>query len=210
MTQVKICGLSTAETMQAALDAGADFIGLNFYPKSPRYVSIEQAARLANQARGKTKIVALFVDADDMLLKVITASVRPDYLQAHGSETPERIAEIGKFFGVPVIKVIKVKEAADVTKANAFKDVADLILFDAKAPEELLPGGNGLSFDWNLLKGKGGLFMLSGGLNPDNVAEAIRLTRAPIVDVSSGVESLPGKKDISLIRKFIERAKSAR
>ena len=210
MTQVKICGLSTAETMQAALDAGAEMVGLNFFPKSPRYVSFEQAARLADQARGKTKIVALFVDASDGLLKSIVNATRPDYLQAHGSETPERIAEISKLFGVPVIKVIKVKEAADVAQAKAFKDVADLILFDAKAPEELLPGGNGLSFDWNLLKGKDEMFMLSGGLTPDNVAEAIRLTRAPIVDVSSGVETLPGKKDIALIRKFIERAKSAR
>ncbi|MEO9167923.1 MAG: phosphoribosylanthranilate isomerase [Aestuariivirga sp.] len=210
MTQVKICGLSTAETMQAALDAGADMVGLVFYPRSPRNVSLAQASALAAQARGRAKIVTLVVDADDALLKSIVNAVRPDYLQLHGSETPERVAEISKLFAVPVIKVIKVKEAADVAKAKAFNDVADLILFDAKAPEELLPGGNGLSFDWNLLKGKGGLFMLSGGLTPDNVAEAIRLTRAPIVDVSSGVESLPGKKDISLIRKFIEQAKSAR
>ena len=210
MTQVKICGLSTAETMQAALDAGAEMVGLNFYPKSPRYVTPEKAAKLAAQARGRTKIVVLVVDADDALIKSIVSAVGPDYIQVHGSETPARVAEIAQTFGLPVIKVIKVKEASDVASAKAYKDVADLILFDAKAPEELLPGGNGLSFDWNLLKGKGGLFILSGGLNPDNVAEAIRLTRAPIVDVSSGVESLPGKKDISLIRKFIERAKSAR
>ena len=210
MTQVKICGLSTAETMQAALDAGAEMVGLNFYPKSPRYVTPEKAAKLAAQARGRTKIVVLVVDADDALIKSIVSAVGPDYIQVHGSETPARVAEIAQTFGLPVIKVIKVKEASDVASAKAYKDVADLILFDAKAPEELLPGGNGLSFDWNLLKGKGGLFMLSGGLTPDNVAEAIRLTRAPIVDVSSGVESLPGKKDISLIRKFIERAKSAR
>ena len=210
MTQVKICGLSTAETMQAALDAGAEMVGLNFYPKSPRYVTPEKAAKLAAQARGRTKIVVLVVDADDALIKSIVSAVGPDYIQVHGSETPARVAEIAQTFGLPVIKVIKVKEASDVASAKAYKDVAELILFDAKAPEELLPGGNGLSFDWNLLKGKDGLFMLSGGLNPDNVAEAIRLTRAPIVDVSSGVESLPGKKDISLIRKFIERAKSAR
>jgi phosphoribosylanthranilate isomerase len=210
MTQVKICGLSTAETMQAALDAGAEMVGLNFYPKSPRYVTPEKAAKLAAQARGRTKIVVLVVDADDALIKSIVSAVGPDYIQVHGSETPARVAEIAQTFGLPVIKVIKVKEASDVASAKAYKDVADLILFDAKAPEELLPGGNGLSFDWNLLKGKGGLFMLSGGLTPDNVAEAIRLTRAPIVDVSSGVESLPGKKDISLIRKFIEQAKSAR
>ena len=210
MTQVKICGLSTQETMQATLDFGAAMVGLNFFQKSPRYVSFEQAARLADQARGKSKIVGLFVDADDALLKAINAAVRPDYFQAHGSETPERVAEIRKLFGVPVIKVIKVKEAADVASAKAFKHAAELILFEAKAPEDLLPGGNGHSFDWNLLKGKDGQFMLAGGLTPDNVAQAVRLTRAPIVDVSSGVETLPGQKDIYLIRKFIEQAKSAR
>ena len=210
MTQVKICGLSTQETMQATLDFGAEMVGLNFFPKSPRCVSFEQAARLADQARGKSKIVCLFVDADDALLKAINAAVRPDYFQAHGSETPERLAEISKLFGIPVIKVIKVKEAADVASAKAFKHAAELILFEAKAPEDLLPGGNGYSFDWNLLKGKDGQFMLAGGLTPDNVAQAVRLTRAPIVDVSSGVETLPGQKDIYLIRKFIEQAKSAR
>ena len=210
MTQVKICGLSTPETMQATIDFGAEMVGLNFYPKSPRYVSFEQAARLADQARGKTKIVALFVDANDALLKSITSAGRPDYLQAHGSETPERIAEIAKLFAIPVIKVVKVKEAADVASAKAYKEAAALILFEAKAPEDLLPGGNGHAFDWNLLKGKDGQFILAGGLNPENVAQAIRMTRAPIVDVSSGVENLPGQKDIHLIRKFIEQAKSAR
>lgn len=210
MTTVKICGLCTQETMAAALDAGADMIGLVFYPRSPRNVSLEQAVPLAAQARGRAKIVVLTVDADDALLKSIVNAVRPDYIQVHGSETPERVAEIGRNFGLPMIKAIKVKEASDVTSAKAFKDVASLILFDAKAPEDLLPGGNGLSFDWNLLKGKDGQFMLSGGLNPDNVAHAIRLTKAPIVDVSSGVETTPGNKDISLIRKFIEQAKAAR
>ena len=210
MTKVKICGLSTTVTMQTALDAGADMVGLVFYPKSPRNVSLEQAAALAAQARGQAKVVALVVDADDALLKSIVNAVKPDYVQAHGSETPERVAEITRLFGVSVIKAIKVKEAPDVASAKAYMDVAALILFDAKAPEDLLPGGNGLSFDWNLLKGKDGLFMLSGGLTPDNVVGAIRLTRAPIVDVSSGVETLPGQKDIHLIRKFIEAAKSAR
>ena len=210
MTQVKICGLSTPETMQATLDYGAEMVGLNFFAKSPRFVSFEQAARLADQARGKSKIVSLFVDADDALLKAINSAVRPDYFQAHGNETPERVAEIAKLFGVPVIKVIKVKEASDVAAAQRYKHAAELILFEAKAPEDLLPGGNGHSFDWNLLKGKDGQFMLAGGLTPDNVAEAIRLSRAPIVDVSSGVETLPGQKDIYLIRKFIEAAKATR
>lgn len=210
MTRVKICGLSTPDTMQAALDAGADMVGLVFYAKSPRNVSLEQAAALAAQARGRAKIVVLVVDADDGLLGSIVSAVRPDYFQAHGGETPARIGETMRLFGVPVIKAIKVRDAPDVAAAHAFRDVAELILFDAKAPADLLPGGNGLSFDWNLLKGKDGLFMLSGGLNPENVAEAIKLTRAPLVDVSSGVETTPGKKDITLIRKFIERAKSAR
>jgi phosphoribosylanthranilate isomerase len=210
MTQVKICGLSTAETMQSALDAGADFVGLMFYPKSPRNVSLELAAKLATQAKGRAKIVAVVVDADDALLKSIVNYVKPDYIQAHGSEPPQRIEEIKNQWGVRLIKVIKVKDAADVALAKDFRDVADLIMFDPKAPEDTLPGGNGLSFDWNLLKGKDGQFMLAGGLNPNNVAAAIHLTNAPIVDVSSGVESAPGIKDLGLIRKFIEQVKAAR
>jgi len=208
-TRVKICGLSTADTMQAALDAGADFVGLMFYPKSPRNVSLEQAAPLATQARGRAKIVAVVVDADDALLKSIMNYAKPDYIQAHGSETPHRIEEIKNQTGARVIKVIKVKDADDLALAKDYRDLADLIMFDPKAAEDALPGGNGLSFDWNWLKGKDGLFMLAGGLTPENVARAIALTRAPIVDVSSGVETTPGKKDIALIRKFIERAKSA-
>ena len=210
MTKVKICGLSTPETMQAALDAGADMVGLVFYPKSPRNVSLDQAAALAQQARSRAKIVTLIVDADDALIRSIVNSAQPDYLQAHGCETPQRLAEITRLFGVTVIKAIKVKEASDVAAAKAYKDAAEMILYDAKAPDDLLPGGNGLSFDRNLLKGKDGQFILSGGLTPDNVTQAIRLTHAPIVDVSSGVENLPGNKDIHLIRKFIEAAKAAR
>jgi len=210
MTKVKICGLSTAETMRAALDAGADFVGLMFYPKSPRNVSLEMAAALSAQAKGRAKIVAVVVDADDALLKSIMNYAKPNYIQAHGSETPQRIEEIKNQTGARVIKVIKVKDAGDVALAKNYRDVADLIMFDPKAAEDALPGGNGLSFDWNLLKGKDGQFLLAGGLNPENVAEAIRQTRAPIVDVSSGVETTPGKKDISLIRKFIEAAKAAR
>ena len=210
MTKAKICGLSTQETMEAALNAGGDMVGLVFYPRSPRHVSLEQAKALAAQARGRAQVVVLTVDADDTLIRSISSAVRPDYLQAHGSETPERVATITRDFGLPVIKAIKVKEASDVASAKAYRDVAAFPLYDAKAPEDLLPGGNGLSFDWNLLKGKDGQFMLSGGLTPDNVAEAIALTRAPIVDVSSGVETTPGKKDVFLIRKFIEAAKAAR
>jgi phosphoribosylanthranilate isomerase len=209
MTQVKICGLSTVETMQAALDAGADFVGLMFYPKSPRNVSLELAAKLATIAKGRATIVAVVVDADDALLKSIMSYAKPDYIQAHGSETPQRIEEIKNKCGVRVIKVIKVKDAADIELTKDFRDVADLIMFDPKAPKDTLPGGNGLSFDWNLLNGKDYQFMLAGGLNPDNVTQAIKITQAPIVDVSSGVESSPGVKDAQLIAKFIKAAKSA-
>jgi phosphoribosylanthranilate isomerase len=211
--EVKICGLSTPETVDAAIAAGADLIGLVFFPKSPRNVSLEQAAALAARARGKARIVALVVDADDTLLKSIAADVKPDVFQAHGSETPERIAEIERLTGKPVIKAIRVKDASDIAAASAFSPVASLILYDAKAPETLgssLPGGNGHAFDWALLDGgRRPAFMLAGGLTPENVAEAIRITGAPVVDVSSGVESAPGVKDVHLIRKFIEAAKSA-
>ena len=212
--EVKICGLSTPETVDAAIAAGADLVGFVFYPKSPRNVSIEQAADLASRARGKARVVALVVDADDALLAAINCGVDPDLFQAHGSESPERIAAMTALTGKPVIKAIRVKDATDIAAAEAFTRVASLILYDAKAPETLkgaLPGGNGLSFDWTLLGDRPApAFMLSGGLNPDNVADGIRMTGAPVVDVSSGVESSPGIKDVHLIRKFIEAAKSAR
>jgi phosphoribosylanthranilate isomerase len=210
MALVKICGLSEPITMMAALDAGADMVGLVFFAKSPRNVNVEQAAALAKMAKGKAAVVALVVDADDKLLELITKRVRPDYFQAHGNETPNRVSEIAKLTGVKLIKAIAVREAADVAKSESYLGKADLVLFDAKAPDTLkdaLPGGNGISFDWTLLQGIKGQFMLSGGLSPENVAEAIATTAAPIVDVSSGVETAPGIKDASLIRKFIEQAK---
>jgi phosphoribosylanthranilate isomerase len=212
--EVKICGLSTPETVEAALAAGAAMVGFNFFPKSPRSVSVSKAAELAQLARGRARIVAVAVDADDALIASIENAVAPDLYQAHGSESPERIAQIGKATGKPVMKAIKVKDVADIALARTFDGKAALILYDAKAPETLkdaLPGGNGVPFDWSLLGGSGnsGLFVLSGGLTPDNVANAIRITGAPIVDVASGVESAPGIKDIGLIRKFIEAAKSA-
>lgn len=212
MTQVKICGLSTLATLDHAIKCGADMVGLVFYPPSPRNVSMAQAVMLANAARGRVKIVALVVDAEDDLIKNIARRVRPDFFQAHGSETPERVAEIRSFSGIDVIKAIKVSDAVDVTAAQSFADQAEMILFDAKAPASLegaLPGGNGLSFDWSLLAGQSG-YMLSGGLDPSNVADAIKATGAEWVDVSSGVESSSGIKDKSLIAKFIEAARSAR
>jgi phosphoribosylanthranilate isomerase len=208
MAEVKICGLSTPETMQAALDQGADMVGLVFFAKSPRNVSVAQAKILADQARGKAAIVALVVDADDAQLQTIVAELHPDFFQAHGSETPERIAEIHALTATPIIKAIKVETASDVASAKAY-EAAVLILYDAKAPKGSLPGGNGLSFDWTLMDGVTPPYMLSGGLDADNVAQAITLTRAPIVDVSSGVESSPGVKDAQLIAKFIKAAKSA-
>ncbi len=212
--EVKICGLSTPETVDAAIAAGADLIGLVFFPRSPRNVTLDQAAALAARARGKAKIVALVVDADDAALAAIVETVRPDIIQAHGSETPERVAEIRRLTGLPVIKAIKVKDHSDIAAAADYSGVASLILYDAKAPEALgssLPGGNGHAFDWALLEtDRRPAFMLAGGLTPENVAEAIRITGAPVVDVSSGVESAPGVKDIHLIRKFIEAAKPAR
>jgi phosphoribosylanthranilate isomerase len=211
--EVKICGLSTLETLEGAIEAGADYVGLVFYPLSPRNVDVATAVRLAEAARGRAKIVALVVDASKDLIKDIASNVRPDYFQAHGHEDPERVEAITEATDVPVIKAIKVEDAPDIETARRFRDVADMILFDAKAPQTFanaLPGGNGMAFDWSLL-GKDRSpkrFMLSGGLNPDNVAEAIRVTGAPIVDVSSGVEIRPGIKDLSLIRKFIKAART--
>ena len=185
-----------------------------FFPRSPRNVTLGQAAALAAQARGRARVVALVVDADDATLSAIAREVRPDLIQAHGGETPERVAEIARLTGLPVIKAIRVKDDADIAAAAHFSTVASLILYDAKAPETLgnaLPGGNGHAFDWGLLEGQPRpAFMLAGGLTPENVAQAIRVTGAPVVDVSSGVESAPGSKDSGLIRKFSEAAKAAR
>jgi phosphoribosylanthranilate isomerase len=211
---IKICGLSQPDMLDAALEAGAAYVGLVFYEPSPRNVTIAQAQALADQARGRAAIVALTVDAPDALLRDIATRVRPDFLQAHGSETPDRVREMTELTGLPVIKAIKVREARDIGDARDYAGIAAMILFDARAPDTLadaLPGGNGIAFDWTLLKGENGSpFMLSGGLDCSNIAEAIRVTGAPDVDVSSGVERAPGVKDAALIRKFIETARAAR
>ena len=210
MTQVKICGLSTNTTMDAALDAGADLVGLMFFAKSPRNVSMRQAAELAERARGRASTVTVTVNADDALLASIAENVRPDFIQAHGDETPERIAEIYRMTGISAYKVLKVRSLEHVAKAKAYT-ASRFMMYDALPPEgAVLPGGNGLAFDWTILKDVPKPFMLAGGLNPENVAEAIRVTGAAMVDVSSGVESAPGVKDVALIRKFIEQAKQAR
>ena len=210
--EVKICGLTTPSAIQAAIDAGADHVGLVFFEKSPRNVSFESAAELSDLARDRAKIVALVVDASDDLIDQIMPWIAPDIIQLHGSETPARAAEIKRRTGAQIMKVIKVETAADAAHALDFAGVADLILFDAKPPKEAdRPGGNGVVFDWSALddvKGKVS-YMLSGGLTPATVAAAIRATGATRVDVSSGVESAPGQKDADLIRAFIANAKAA-
>ncbi len=209
--QVKICGLKTAATMQAALDAGADYVGLNFFAKSPRCVSLEAAGTLADLARDVAKIVALLVDPANELVDEIMPWLAPDTLQLHGSETPARAAEIKRRTGAQIMKVIKVETAVDAASALSFAGIADLILFDTKAPKGAdLPGGNGVAFDWRMLddvKDKVP-YMLAGGLTPANVAAAIRQTGATRVDVASGVETSPGEKDADLIRAFIANAKA--
>jgi phosphoribosylanthranilate isomerase len=210
---VKICGLKTEAALDAALAGGADYVGLVFHDASPRNIDPETARRLAEKARGKAKVVVLLVDPDDRRLADVVAAVTPDVIQLHGSETPERVAAIAQRFGLPVLKAVKVASAADAQAALSF-GAADLILFDAKAPEGrpgALPGGNGVAFDWQVLEGVRGklAYMLAGGLTPVNVAEAIRRTGATAVDVSSGVESRPGEKDAELIRRFLRAAKTA-
>ncbi len=210
--KVKICGVRTPSIVEAAAEAGADYVGLVFFLKSPRNVTPEEACVLAQAAHGRLKTVALMVDPDDGLIDRVLGTVNPDLLQLHGNETPQRVAEIKAHAGRPVIKAIAVSDAADVANAAAFADSADIVLFDAKAdPDAELPGGNGVPFDWQALRGlrAGRPFALSGGLTPDTVAQAVRLTGASIVDVSSGVESAPGKKDANLVRRFVRAAKSA-
>jgi phosphoribosylanthranilate isomerase len=208
---VKICGISTAADLEAAIAAGASHCGLVFYPPSPRALSLDAAGVLARQARGRILTVALTVDADDALIAAITDGVAPDMIQLHGKEGADRVAEIRKLTGRPVIKALSVAAAADIAAASAYRGVADLMLFDAKPPRraDALPGGNGVSFDWSLLDPlKGRMdFALSGGLDPDNVAEAIAATRPVLVDVSSGVETAPGQKDADLIRRFVAAAR---
>jgi phosphoribosylanthranilate isomerase len=212
--QIKICGLKTIQSIDVAVENGADMIGLVFFPPSPRNLTLQEAKPLADHGRGKIQIVALVVDADDDLLTRITVQISPDFFQAHGCETPARIAQIKELTGLPVIKAIKVRDRADVDRASDYQGIADTILFDAKAPDNtpgILPGGNGETFDWSLLTSANppASFMLSGGLNPDNVAAAISATNAAIVDVSSGVETTPGQKDLTAIKKFIEATRAA-
>jgi phosphoribosylanthranilate isomerase len=209
-TEVKICGLRSEAALEAALAGGADYVGLVFFPPSPRNLTPEAARDLAGRARGRAGIVALTVDPDDALIEAVMAAADPDILQLHGEETPERVAEVRRRWGRPVMKAIKVETAADAETALRYRSAADIILFDARAPRDSTrPGGNGAAFDWRALAGvrEQVRYMLSGGLTPDNVAEAIRATGAGMVDVSSGVETRPGEKDPELIRRFLRAAK---
>lgn len=210
--KAKICGISTPDAMQAALAGGARWVGLVFFPKSPRNVSIATAAELSRMVGTGTRVVGLFVDPTDALLDEVTGQVPLDLIQLHGGETPDRVAAIKARFNLPVMKAVKVAEAADLDAARAYEPVADLLLFDAKPPKgAVLPGGNGVSFDWSLLTGRtwSKPWMLSGGLDPDNVTDAIRATGATFVDVSSGVEEAPGVKSPARIRAFLDAVAQA-
>jgi phosphoribosylanthranilate isomerase len=207
--RVKICGLRKAGDVAAAAGAGAAYIGLNFFVKSPRFVTLAEARALAVAAPEGLCKVALTVDADDKALEAILSEVPADMLQLHGHETPARVAEVRARFGLPVMKVVGVSDAGDLAQIAGYEAVADQIMVDAKPPKgAVLPGGNGVAFDWALIAGRRWTkpWMLAGGLTAANVAEAVRLTGARQVDVSSGVESAPGVKDARLIAAFVAAA----
>ena len=210
---VKICGLSTPETLAVALDAGADLVGFVRFPKSPRHVELETARLLSAQAKGRAERVALVVDADDRELAAIVDAIGPDLIQLHGGETPERVRAIRARFGRPVMKAVGLAERADLAALEPYRGIADRLLLDAKPPPtpEALPGGNGLTFDWRLLVGLDPrlTFMLSGGLTSETVETAVALTGARAVDVSSGVETRPGEKDPAKIEAFVRAARAA-
>ena len=209
---VKICGLSTRETLDATLQAGADMVGFVFFPPSPRHIDLDTARSLGKQAKGRAVKVALSVDADDALLANSIDALQPQILQLHGKETVARIRDIKQKFGLPVMKAIAVETAADLAVLPGYAAVCDRILFDAKPPRDATrPGGLGEPFDWHLLEGLRlpVPFLVSGGLDAGNVAEAVRVTRAGGVDISSGVESAPGIKDPDMIRAFIRAARAS-
>ena len=207
--RVKICGLRSAADMAAVVSAGAAYAGLNFFPKSPRFLPLPLAREVALAAPPGLVKVALTVDADDATLDAIVDAMPLDMLQLHGHETPERVAALRARFGLPVMKVLGVADESDLSRLIDYSLVADQLMIDAKPPKDaVLPGGNGVAFDWRLLVGRKWLkpWMLAGGLTPQNVAEAMRLTGARQVDVASGVESAPGVKDPGLIAEFVRAA----
>jgi len=207
--QVKICGLKTAQSVRDAQEAGAAYLGFNFFAKSPRYVPFDQAARLTQEVRPGVCKVALCVNANDAFIDELLAHVPCDMLQLHGSESPERVVELKARTGLPVMKAIGIAEPDDLDQIPRFAAVVDQLLIDAKAPKgAALPGGNGIAFDWRLLSGRRWAvpWLLAGGLTPENAAEAARLTGATQLDVSSGVETSPGEKDAGLMRSFVTAA----
>jgi phosphoribosylanthranilate isomerase len=209
---VKICGLKTPEALDVALESGADLVGFVFFPPSPRHLGLEAARALGDRVQGRAGKVALTVDATDDTLRDVVVALKPDMLQLHGKETPERVVQVRTRFGLPVMKVLPIAARADLSPIREYAQVADRLLFDAHAPKEATrPGGLGTPFDWTLLKdvNPGVPFMLSGGLDAENVGKAIAITGAPGVDVSSGVERAPGVKDLDKIRAFVRAARAA-
>jgi phosphoribosylanthranilate isomerase len=209
---VKICGLNSAEAVDAAVQAGADFAGLNFHDRSPRHVTLEAATALANRMRGRVKSVAVLVDAGDDRIADIVRTVRPDMLQLHGSETSDRVGAVRAQFGLPVIKALPIAEASDLAIVPAYEAAADMILFDAKPSSGASrTGGHGVAFDWQLLRGRTFTkpWLLAGGLNSANITRAIQTSDAPGVDTASGVETAPGVKSSEMIRAFVAAARNA-
>ena len=209
---VKICGINSHDAAEAALRAGADFAGLVFFERSPRHLSIEQAARLARGLRGRARVVSLMVEPSDAVVDEVMAAVSPDLIQLHGNESPARVAVIAARTGRPIIKVLAVAESEDVVRAHAYEDAADYLLFDAKVDANATrPGGWGSAFDWQLVAGRSFKrpFGLAGGLNPENVARAIKVSGAQLVDASSGVEDAPGRKNPEKIAAFVAAARNA-
>jgi phosphoribosylanthranilate isomerase len=209
---VKICGLATPEALDVALEAGADMVGFVFFPPSPRHVAFDKAHALASRVLERAQKVALTVDADDALLDAVVEALQPDMLQLHGAESPARVEVVRRMFGLPVMKALPISSKGDLDGVARYAGIADRLLFDARPPREATrPGGLGRPFDWHLLENldPGVPFMLSGGLDAANVGEALRITRAPGVDVSSGVERAPGEKDPEKIRAFVRAARVA-
>lgn len=212
MTRAKICGLKTPDALDAALAAGAAFVGAVTFPKSPRHIAPLAAATLYARARGRTQVVSLLVDPDDALVTEVALILKPDLIQLHGHESPARVAEVRRLSGAGIIKALPVSAPGDLEAAAAYAPVVDYLMFDARPPAgSALPGGVGARFDWTMLQGRSfeRPWFLAGGLTPDNVGEAIRLTGAPLVDVSSGVESEPGVKDPGLIAAFMAAVDAA-
>lgn len=208
--EIKICGLKTPTAITTAIENGARYIGFIFFSKSPRNLTIDEASHLRSLIKLPVKLVAVTVDADDSLLDAIVANVQPDIIQCHGKETPARLLELKKRYGLPLIKAFSIRNQSDFDLVSDYSGIVDMVLFDAKAPAgSQLPGGNGISFDWSLMKSLDAdcKTVLSGGLNAGNVEQAIAMTHPSVLDVSSGVESAPGVKDDKLIKEFFDAVK---